>query len=31
LSQAYAAWLDPDSRSDYLEASRTFFSQQAGQ
>ena len=30
LSQAYAAWLDPDSRSDYLKASRAFFSQQAG-
>ena len=31
LSEAYAAWLDPDSRSDYLEASRGFFRQQAGQ
>ncbi|WP_373460015.1 TIGR02285 family protein [Pseudomonas lini] len=31
LSEAYAAWLDPDSRSDYLEASRAFFSEQAGQ
>jgi uncharacterized protein (TIGR02285 family) len=31
LSEAYAAWLDPESRSDYLEASRAFFSQQTGQ
>lgn len=31
LSQAYAAWLDPESRSDYLDASRVFFLQQAGQ
>ena len=31
LSQAYAAWLDPESRSDYLEASRAFFLQQAEQ
>jgi uncharacterized protein (TIGR02285 family) len=31
LSEAYAAWLDPDSRSDYLQASKAFFSQQAGQ
>ncbi|WP_150748237.1 TIGR02285 family protein [Pseudomonas fluorescens] len=31
LSEAYAAWLDPDSRSEYLEASKAFFSQQAGQ
>ncbi|NUU39459.1 TIGR02285 family protein [Pseudomonas sp. C2B4] len=31
LSQAYAAWLDPESRSEYLEASRQFFEQQAGQ
>lgn len=31
LSQAYAAWLDPESRNDYLEASRAFFEQQAGQ
>jgi uncharacterized protein (TIGR02285 family) len=30
LSEAYAAWLDPQSRSEYLEASRTFFEQQAG-
>ncbi|WP_050483164.1 TIGR02285 family protein [Pseudomonas sp. Ant30-3] len=25
VSQAYAAWLDPESRHDYLEASRLFF------
>ena len=31
LSEAYAAWLDPESRNDYLEASRAFFIQQAGQ
>lgn len=31
LSEAYAAWLDPESRSEYLEASRTFFNQQTGQ
>ena len=31
LSEAYAAWLDPQSRSDYLEASRLFFIQQAGE
>lgn len=31
LSEAYAAWLDPESRSDYLEASRAFFLQQAEQ
>jgi uncharacterized protein (TIGR02285 family) len=31
LSEAYAAWLDPESRSEYLEASRKFFEQQAGQ
>lgn len=31
LSEAYAAWLDPESRSEYLEASRQFFEQQAGQ
>ena len=30
LSEAYAAWLDPESRSEYLEASRTFFEQQTG-
>jgi uncharacterized protein (TIGR02285 family) len=30
LSQAYAAWLDPQSREEYLEASRQFFEQQAG-
>jgi uncharacterized protein (TIGR02285 family) len=31
LSEAYAAWLDPESRSEYLEASKAFFEQQAGQ
>lgn len=31
LSEAYAAWLDPESRREYLEASRQFFEQQAGQ
>ncbi len=30
LSEAYAAWLDPESRGEYLEASRAFFEQQAG-
>jgi len=30
LSEAYAAWLDPQSRGEYLEASRAFFEQQAG-
>ncbi|MCW8275312.1 TIGR02285 family protein [Pseudomonas sp. PCH199] len=30
LSEAYAAWLDPESRSEYLDASRAFFEQQAG-
>ncbi|AWY41032.1 TIGR02285 family protein [Pseudomonas putida] len=30
LSEAYAAWLDPESRSEYLEASRAFFEEQAG-
>jgi uncharacterized protein (TIGR02285 family) len=30
LSEAYAAWLDPDSRGEYLEASRAFFEEQAG-
>lgn len=30
LSEAYAAWLDPESRSEYLQASRQFFEQQAG-
>ncbi|MBV6825127.1 TIGR02285 family protein [Pseudomonas sp. PD9R] len=30
LSEGYAAWLDPESRSEYLEASRAFFEQQAG-
>jgi len=29
LSEAYAAWLDPESRSDYLEAARVFFAHQA--
>ncbi|WP_419708691.1 TIGR02285 family protein [Pseudomonas sp. NFX224] len=31
LSEAYAAWLDPESRSEYLEASKAFFEHQAGQ
>lgn len=31
LSEAYAAWLDPESRSEYLQASRAFFEEQAGQ
>ncbi|MNN36618.1 hypothetical protein D3C81_1505200 [compost metagenome] len=31
LSEAYAAWLDPESRSDYLKAAKEFFEQQAGQ
>ncbi|VVO03299.1 hypothetical protein PS712_02851 [Pseudomonas fluorescens] len=31
LSEAYAAWLDPESRREYLEASRTFFERQNGQ
>lgn len=31
LSEAYAAWLDPDSRSDYLQASKAFFEEQARQ
>lgn len=31
LSEAYAAWLDPESRSTYLEESRVFFEHQAGQ
>lgn len=30
LSEAYAAWLDPESRSEYLQAAREFFEQQAG-
>jgi uncharacterized protein (TIGR02285 family) len=30
LSEAYAAWLDPESRSEYLQASKVFFEQQAG-
>jgi uncharacterized protein (TIGR02285 family) len=30
LSEAYAAWLDPQSRGEYLEAARAFFEQQAG-
>ncbi|OYQ20719.1 hypothetical protein B7L09_11710 [Pseudomonas mandelii] len=29
LSEAYAAWLDPESRSAYLEESRVFFEHQA--
>ena len=29
LSEAYAAWLDPESRSAYLEESRTYFEKQA--
>jgi len=28
LSEAYAAWLDPESRSDYLKAARAFFEEQ---
>ncbi|MBZ9785066.1 TIGR02285 family protein [Pseudomonas sp. REP124] len=31
LSEAYAAWLDPESRGEYLEASRKFFEEQARQ
>ncbi|VVQ02130.1 hypothetical protein PS918_04268 [Pseudomonas fluorescens] len=31
LSEAYAAWLDPESRSEYLQAAKAFFEQQAGQ
>lgn len=30
VSEAYAAWLDPESRPDYLETSRLFFVQQEG-
>ena len=30
LSEAYATWLDPDSRRQYLEASKAFFEEQAG-
>lgn len=29
LSEAYAAWLDPESRSAYLEESKAYFEQQA--
>ena len=29
LSEAYAAWLDPESRSAYLEESRVYFERQA--
>ena len=31
LSEAYAAWLDPESRSEYLQAAKEFFEHQAGQ
>jgi uncharacterized protein (TIGR02285 family) len=31
LSEAYAAWLDPESRNEYLQASKEFFELQAGQ
>jgi uncharacterized protein (TIGR02285 family) len=31
LSEAYAAWLDPESRSEYLKAARDFFEHQDGQ
>lgn len=31
LSEAYAAWLDPESRSTYLEESRAYFEHQAQQ
>lgn len=31
LAHAYADWLDPERRSDYLEAAKAFFEQQAGQ
>ena len=31
VSEAYAAWLDPESRSDYLQASRLYFLEQADQ
>jgi uncharacterized protein (TIGR02285 family) len=30
LSEAYAGWLDSQSRSDYLQAAKTFFEQQDG-
>lgn len=30
LSEAYAAWIDPESREQYLEDARAFFEQQAG-
>ncbi len=30
LSEAYAGWLDPQSRSDYLQAARDFFEHQSG-
>ncbi|WPN46282.1 TIGR02285 family protein [Pseudomonas sp. P8_241] len=30
LSEAYAAWLDPQSRREYLDAAKAFFEQQAG-
>jgi len=28
LNEAYAAWIDPESRSEYLEAARAFFKEQ---
>lgn len=31
LSEAYAAWLDPQSRNEYLKAARAFFEQQTEQ
>jgi uncharacterized protein (TIGR02285 family) len=31
LSEAYAAWLDPQSRGEYLQAAREFFEREAGQ
>ncbi|WP_433769138.1 TIGR02285 family protein [Pseudomonas putida] len=31
LSEAYAAWLDPESRGEYLEAAKAFFEEQARQ
>ncbi|RON54841.1 hypothetical protein BK665_11005 [Pseudomonas frederiksbergensis] len=31
LANAYADWLDPERRVDYLEAAKAFFDQQAGQ
>nr|WP_178128997.1 TIGR02285 family protein [Pseudomonas sp. ANT_J12] len=31
LAQAYADWLDPERRRDYLEQAKVFFEQQAGQ